>query len=167
MTQATPDLITVGTQEIQDRAKSLGLTWGLRLATVVSVFTGQVIATYDGDTVAIPMVSMIGTLGPGERVYAMSVPPSGNFIVGRGAAYESGTVVFNFTSDNSVTADVTFINPFVNPPRVFTNINSGAGPTASWGSRAFNIATNGFRMFVFGPVATWVNVGVDWAAFAE
>jgi hypothetical protein len=40
-------------------------------------------ATYDGDTVPIAVTNMTGFfLPPGERVYILIIPPSGNFIVG-------------------------------------------------------------------------------------
>ena len=70
---------------IQDNAERLGLTWGLRPATVTSN-ADPVMARYDGDGETIAMVSMIGVLNVGQRVYAIRVPPSGNYIVGAVAA---------------------------------------------------------------------------------
>lgn len=81
--QMAPELIGTGAQAVVDNAKRLGLTWTLRLATVInSSNLAAVSAIYDGDTVAIDMTSMIGVLGPGQRVYVIGVPPSGNYIVG-------------------------------------------------------------------------------------
>ncbi len=65
---------------IQDNADRLGLTWGLRPATVTSADPVQ--ARYDGDSEAIGMVSMVGVVAVGQRVYAIRVPPSGNYIAG-------------------------------------------------------------------------------------
>lgn len=167
VSREAPDLISAGAEGIQDRAQHLGLTWGLRPATVNSVALNSVLATYDGDTVPIGMVSMIGTLTTGARVYVLQVPPSGNFIVGQVRAYESGDESFTFTTQTSQTRAVTFTNPFLLVPRVFTNINSGAGVTQNWFSRAFNVSTTGFTLWIHGPSATWGGVHVYWAAFAE
>lgn len=161
------ELFSVGTQAIQERAKSLGLTWGLRLATVDEVGTNMVNATYDGDDISIGMFSMIGTLSVGSRVFVMQVPPSGNFIVGQVRAYESGEESISFTTQTSFTVAVTFTNPFILIPRVFVNINSGAGSTSGWGSRAINVDTTGFTIFVFGTSSTWVDINVYWEATAR
>jgi hypothetical protein len=80
--QIAPELISAGGKAIVDNAKRLGMTWTLRLATIVDVTEGAVTGIYDGDTVAIDMVSMIGPLAVGQRVYVVQVPPSGNFILG-------------------------------------------------------------------------------------
>lgn len=78
-----PELISVGAQSIVANANRLGLTWQLRLATVVDgADTSAVIALYDSDSVNISMVSMIGALLTGMRVYVLQIPPAGNFIVG-------------------------------------------------------------------------------------
>jgi hypothetical protein len=84
LVQDAPDLIGVGAQSIVDNADRLGLTWNLRPATVKSDGTlPQVGATYDGDSDAISMVNMSGrAYHPGDRVYGIAVPPSGNFIAG-------------------------------------------------------------------------------------
>ena len=74
-------------QALIENAKRLGLIWTLRLATVVDGSDPTAInATYDGDTAAIDMTSMIGSLAPSERVYVLQVPPSGNFIAGSAAS---------------------------------------------------------------------------------
>ena len=66
-------------QAVVENAQRLGLTWALRPATVAS---SDPTATFDGDTAPIAMTSLIGTVRPGQRVRALIVPPSGNFIVG-------------------------------------------------------------------------------------
>lgn len=76
----TDDVVTL-TQAIVDNAQRLGFTWGLRLATVTSVNAdGTVRVMFDGDTVSINAISMIGTLTVRNRVYVISVPPAGQFI---------------------------------------------------------------------------------------
>lgn len=78
--QIAPELISTGAKAIVNNAKRLGLTWTLTLATVTNA--SPVEAIVDGDSVPIGMVSMVGFLSLGQRVYVIQVPPSGNFIVG-------------------------------------------------------------------------------------
>lgn len=78
------NLMGVAVQELIRQARALGLTWTLRLATVVNNAPDALTAIYDGDTAALSMVNMSGaTLEPQERVYGLIIPPSGNFIIGR------------------------------------------------------------------------------------
>ena len=79
---------------------------------------------------------------------------------------DTGTVSMSFTTQTSSTSNVTFASAFASAPRVFCNINNGGAPTASWNSRAINVTTTGFTVFVFGPSATWSSVEVQWIAFA-
>jgi hypothetical protein len=68
---------------IQEDARRLGLTWQMVKATVVAGTTpSQVTAVIDGDTVTVGMISMIGVLQPGARVWVMVIPPGGNYITG-------------------------------------------------------------------------------------
>jgi hypothetical protein len=161
-----PALISVGTQSLVDNASRLGLTWELKLGTVVAVTsTGAATVTLDADTVPIGVVSMVGTLTVNSRVYVMSVPPSGNFVIGQASAQETGVELFTFAGVTTATVAVSFTVPFIQAPRVFTNINNGAAATANWHSRAINITTTGFTLFVFSTVAsTWTDVEVQWLA---
>lgn len=170
-----PSLISVGTQALVDNAKRLGLNWILRMATVRNVTASGIVAQYDGDDTEITMVSMMGPLTVAERVYAIAVPPSGNFIVGmvnqRHGIHtgETGSVVLTFVTQTSVTQAVVFDRPFQDTPIVLTNINSGSGPTTNWISRAFNITVNGFTLWVStaGAATSWTSVAVQWAAFSR
>jgi hypothetical protein len=78
--QIAPELIGSGAQAVVENAKRLGLTWTITLATVTSIEPVEAIT--DGDTKAIGMVSMIGQVSIGQRIYVIQVPPSGNFICG-------------------------------------------------------------------------------------
>ena len=81
---ASAKVLNAGARELVNQARNLGLTWTLRLATVVNSAPDSMTAIYDGDSAAISMVNMSGnTLSPDERVYALIIPPSGNFVVGR------------------------------------------------------------------------------------
>lgn len=79
----------------------------------------------------------------------------------------AGTVNMSFTTLNSSTASVSFGFTFPATPRVTTNIDSGAGETARWCSRAISISTTGFTMFVFQAQATtntWTTIPVSYVA---
>ena len=78
-----------------------------------------------------------------------------------------GTVNITFVTVNSSTAAVNFGFTFPGIPTVMTNIDSGAGSTARWESRAISITTTGFTMFVYQSQATngsWTDVPVSWIA---
>ena len=72
---------TAAVKALAENADRLGLTWSIRPATVTDYdFPSQKAkAIYDGDTVAVSMVSLCGGLLPNVRVMAMQVPPSANF----------------------------------------------------------------------------------------
>jgi hypothetical protein len=70
--------------EVRDNAPNLGMTWTLRPATV-GTFDGTTRVaqiTLDGDAESVPAISLVDGLMAGTRVMVMSVPPSGNYIVG-------------------------------------------------------------------------------------
>lgn len=82
--QDAPAIITSSTSALVDNASRLGLTWDLLLATVIEgEDPSNIKATCDGDTTLLSMVSMVGRLDINERVYALKVPPSGLFVIGR------------------------------------------------------------------------------------
>jgi hypothetical protein len=91
-----------------------------------------------------------------------------------GQNHQSGSVNVSFVALSSSTVavlyDVAF--PVGVVPTVTTNINSGAGVTARWDSRAFNVSNTGFTLFVYktdgaDPAQTWANVPVQWHAHAD
>lgn len=78
-----------------------------------------------------------------------------------------GTVLISFTTLSQSTAVVNFGFTFPTLPTITTNIDSGAGVTARWESRAITITTTGFTMFVYqsqATTATWVDIPVSWVA---
>lgn len=81
--EPTPGLVGVGIQELLDSASRLGLTWNLRIGTVTEVSSSNLIRVrLDGDTESISVVSMIGTTYTSARVYVITIPPAGNFVIG-------------------------------------------------------------------------------------
>jgi hypothetical protein len=78
-----------------------------------------------------------------------------------------GTVLISFTTLNASTAVVNFGFTFPTVPTIVTNIDSGAGATARWESRAITATTTGFTMFVYQSQAntgTWVDIPVSYIA---
>lgn len=85
------------------RAERLGLKWHLRPATVTNpTLAGAPQIIYDGDTVAIRAVSLIGPVVEGDRVMALISPPAGNHIVGWvGDGGPQGTIAYVERSTSS------------------------------------------------------------------
>lgn len=104
--QVAPELIGVGAKALVENADRLGLTWQLVLGTV-SQTNPSLQVILDGDSGAIGVVSMIGNLIVGQRVYIIQVPPSGNFVTG----YATGGP---YRARQTLNADATSV--------VFTNI---------------------------------------------
>lgn len=78
-----------------------------------------------------------------------------------------GEISMTFASAVSATVAVNFGFTFPGIPQVSTNINSGAGATARWESRAITATTTGFTMFVYQSQAianAWTDVPVGWIA---
>lgn len=78
-----------------------------------------------------------------------------------------GTVTMSFSSLSSSTAVVNFGFTFPTIPTIMTNIDSGAGSTARWESRAITATTTGFTMFVYQSQAvagSWTDIPVSWLA---
>lgn len=83
---------------------------------------------------------------------------------------EYGAFTLSFGPANIATVAVTYARTYTNPPAVYLNIDSGAGPTARWCARAINRTNTGFTYFVFAADAvnnTWVNVPLSWTALDQ
>ena len=75
-----PTAADASAQALVANAGRLGLTWDLRPATVTESAPLAVIC--DGDDTGIGATSMIGPVAIGDRIYVITVPPSGQFVVG-------------------------------------------------------------------------------------
>lgn len=96
-----PGIVASAVKQAVDDSRGLGLTWTLRLATVIVISPITII--YDGDTETSNAVSMIGPLRSGQRVYCLIIPPSGNFVVGATEATMSrGFLGANSTNNGTV-----------------------------------------------------------------
>jgi hypothetical protein len=89
---------------VQDNAQRLGLIWTLTPGTVTAASPLAVrLDSPSGDAeVAIPVVSLIGMLGAGARVMVVSVPPAGQYIIGRISGVGRGVIGANATNNGSV-----------------------------------------------------------------
>lgn len=83
---------------------------------------------------------------------------------GLATGIQAGQVSLSFGPATSFTQLVTFATPYATAPNVMTNIASGAGSTAGWGSRAITVNATDFTLFVFGASSTWVGIPVQWNA---
>lgn len=85
--------------------------------------------------------------------------------------FQSGTELFTFSGQTIDTIIVPFPTAYTSTPVVMTNISSGAGETGRWGSRAINISTSQFTLFVFATddngteTQNWTDIPVDWLSF--
>lgn len=124
--EVLPELIGVAAQTIVENAKRLGLTWTIRMATVNEGSTPtNVLAKYDGDTDPIGMISVVGPLPNGSRVYALQVPPGGNYIIGGAAGYGLGEDGVNLDSATGETVSTTTMTSIPNSD--FTFVKRGYG----------------------------------------
>lgn len=121
-------------QAVTDNAQRLGLTWSLRPATVIAgVDPNDITARYDGDTAPLKMISLIGSLPVGARVYGAIVPPSGNYIVGM---YGQDLVAL----PNSASLNLDFV--------LGTKADTAFSDTPSPSSLAFEKRSNTSRLLV-------------------
>ncbi|WP_205327562.1 H-type lectin domain-containing protein [Glycomyces sp. YM15] len=83
-------------------------------------------------------------------------------------ALQTGKLAVSFSNVSTYTRVITFPRAFTIAPNVFCSLESGAGTTARWGVRPFNITTTGFTLFCYpndaGSAQTWSNIPVSWLA---
>jgi hypothetical protein len=88
----TPEETTALVQSLQDNSERLGLTWEIRLGTVTD--NSPIRVQFDSDTGtaadASGVTTMIGPVYVGQRVYVISVPPAGNYIIGTATTTQLG-----------------------------------------------------------------------------
>lgn len=94
-----------------DKAQRDGMFWRLRPGRVVApTAAGVPRVLYDGDTVPVPVVSMIGPLPEGARVQVVLSPPSGNHVVGYQGTPANGAGLIAYyprrTNKAGITAEV-------------------------------------------------------------
>jgi hypothetical protein len=75
-------IISAGAQGLVANANRLGLTWTLHLGTIRTTVGDDVFVEVDGDTQQMVCKTMVGPVGPSQRVFVLAIPPGGMFIVG-------------------------------------------------------------------------------------
>ncbi len=71
--------------QIVANANKLGLIWRIGTGTVLGGLGSSVLVSMDGDNASIssiPVTTMIGVPAVGTRVFVISVPPNGNYLIG-------------------------------------------------------------------------------------
>lgn len=91
--QDLTQVISSAVQGLVANANRLGLTWQVHLASVTATTGTAVYVTVDGDTEQVVAQSMIGTIGPSERVYVLAIPPGGMFVIGKASRNRIGCTV--------------------------------------------------------------------------
>lgn len=110
LTRTAPNLIGVGAQSIAENASRLGLTWGLRPATVTTVTSPTLVQVrQDGDTENVFVVSLIGGVAVGDRVMTITVPPAGIYIVGLLPSASGRAACYCYLETISYAADDVFV----------------------------------------------------------
>ena len=136
-----PDVVASAVKQVVDDSRGLGLTWAIRLATVIS--TSPLAVIYDGDAVVMNAVSMIGPVPKARRVYVLIVPPSGNFIVG---AVES-SVSYGFIGANSTDNGTVCTTPAGGAETAVPSGQWDSEPTFEFISqRIYKVTMNGFTI---------------------
>lgn len=99
------DAVTAGVQSLIEMARKLGLVWRLIPATVSagSNAFGVVPVIFDNDFDETSTISMIGPVAEGVRVFVLSIPPQGNYIIGaRGPLPAAGSLSAYFAVTSPV-----------------------------------------------------------------
>lgn len=138
-----PELLSTQAQAVVDRAKSLGLTWTLRPATVSAIVPSSVV--YDGDTVVVGAVSLTGNTIPGDRVMMLQIPPGGNYIIGRlpGSPKTATYTTPTFRGELLSLADVTLTTSTQNVGQLLTVVLASAGQYLVTGSADLDQTASG------------------------
>lgn len=123
MTDQVSGLLSVAAKQIVQQAQALGLTWTLQIASVVtSSATGGLIVVLDGDTVAISATNITGNqLFGGDRVYCITVPQSGNFVIGFAELLAGGLLGRVDSSTVNVSDNAAELVVLTTPTITFTN----------------------------------------------
>jgi hypothetical protein len=157
--------------------KSIGISNGMRTASIAAVSGGVVTLAISGGLVS----SGVGVLKSYTPVVGDTVAvfrqDSSWLVLGSIAASTiaargqlTGTSLITVAGVASIVVPVTFGATFPDPPVVISNIDSGAGTTARWVPRSIAITTVGFSIFAFaadGALGTFSNIPVSWVATAR
>lgn len=139
------DLFGVGTRSIVENAKRLGLTWGLRMGTVLELTSASryQVRMDGGDDGGIAVTPMTGPVLVGDRVYVITVPPGGNFLIGTvtrffpGQRIATATRIVNVGTFTAETVIDTVVAPLI----------AGKTYILTWYGRLFKDVADGIARF--------------------
>jgi hypothetical protein len=103
----TPDDTTDLIQQLKDQAARLGLIWLLQAATVADPATPTVTFDADPSATATPVVNLLSIPLAGDRVWVVSVPPAGNYMIGRNPAMDPARMDADATNGASAAGTTT------------------------------------------------------------
>jgi hypothetical protein len=167
----------VTTRLAHQTQKTAGIPNAMRTATIAAVSGGVVTLSIAGGEISsgvgvlesyVPVVGDVVAVFRQDSSWLVVGSIGTNGIAAKASV--NGTVNMSFSAVNNATVAVSYGVSFPVAPMVVTNIDSGAGATARWVSRAINITATGFTMFVFAADSatnTWSNVPVSWSATAR
>lgn len=106
MTQPDVGSLGVDPAEIISGVERLHASWGLRYATIRSVTSDfSAVGIYHGDSVnEVPFISLVGPLFPEQRVAALFIPPSGNYVISVLSGF-TPTKLIDFVETNVAATD--------------------------------------------------------------
>lgn len=153
----TPEQLKVLVTALKEDAERLGLIWTRRFGTVITTPSNTTATVLmDSATVSSATITCVSLVPVrvGSRVVVDSIPPAGKFIVGtvlKGIKQEdTGSWSCATAAAASATCTISFNTgvTFDAAPTVLLNIISTAGASQFFMSRAINITTTGFTVWI-------------------
>lgn len=146
------------------QARRLGLVWTMRNATVVDgTDVNRTVIRFDGDTgSSFDIISVIGRVITGQRVVVASVPPAGQFIIGKlnapGYMIETGTVGITPVANTPTSASVVYTQPFPTSPHVTVSAHTSVPGSTVLEVSINNPSATGFDAVIYRTTATVTSV---------
>jgi hypothetical protein len=151
-----------------DQARRLGLIWTMRYATVVDGSdSGHIAVRFDGDTEpSYDIISIVGILIPDERVMIASVPPAGQYVIGKlttpGYIIEAGIVTITPVANTPTSQAVVFTQPFTDTPVITATANTSVPGSSVTEVSISSPTSTGFNAVIYRQTA--VATGIHWHA---
>jgi hypothetical protein len=120
--QDLTQVISGAVQGLIANANRLGLTWQIHLASAQSTNGSNVFVVIDGDSAQVVAQSMIGPVGPSERVYILAIPPGGLFVIGKASRNRIGCTVARVNGQalsSGVVANLSWDTVIYDPMKMF------------------------------------------------
>lgn len=152
--------------EIIAGVERLNTSWSLRYATIKTVLSAaSAIGTYSGDDLnEIPFISLVGQLVVGQRVAALFIPPSGNYVISVTGPGGDAVPAFNTNTDVNTTTSAAYTTAGATLTGVVFVAPSTGRVLIHWAVEAANSA--GSFTLVSPQVATGDTVGAGTVVLA-